>query len=395
MVRTSKAASSRIWSTPADVVGKLRRRWDTGGFLTKFASGQEWIPLDVPLRSPTPGELATSFSAVQAWAHQWRQANHQTLRIETKMVGGRVVGVNEIPSRVWVDSYDQLWSLLGVTAQVRHFTELLKITKHRAPRLAEWMIIKPLEVLHFREAWGKLVDTVLWIDTQANHDMYLRQIDVPGVDTKFIEGHRKILSALLDRQLAQDRIDATQPPSDFAGRYRFRKKPNYVRFRHLGHSAGFTELSVRVSELAATPLDVSTVFVVENEVTYLAFPPVEESIVVFGGGYSSSTLEQLSWLTQRELVYWGDIDTHGFAILNQLRRTFGHVRSMLMDRTTLLAHEGQWVSEPSPVNAHLERLRTDEAALYTDLVEGAFGTTVRLEQERVSYSAIERAVHAH
>ena len=41
-----------------------------------------------------------------------------------------------------------------------------------------------------------------------------------------------------------------------------------------------------------------------------------------------------------DLVYWGDLDTHGFAILNRLRECFPHARSMLMDRATLLAHPG-------------------------------------------------------
>lgn len=63
-----------------------------------------------------------------------------------------------------------------------------------------------------------------------------------------------------------------------------------------------------------------------------------------------------------------------------------------MDRATLLAHEGQWVAEGSPSVASLDRLRPHEAELYRDLVEDMFGSRVRLEQERVSYSAIEAAV---
>ena len=31
--------------------------------------------------------------------------------------------------------------------------------------------------------------------------MYLRQVDVPGVDTKFIERHKGVLTELLDVQL--------------------------------------------------------------------------------------------------------------------------------------------------------------------------------------------------
>jgi len=102
--------------------------------------------------------------------------------------------------------------------------------------------------------------------------------------------------------------------------------------------------------------------VVENEMTYLAFPPVDDAVVVLGGGYGVSRLAELPWLSDMELHYWGDLDTHGFAILDQLRHAWPHTRSLLMDRRTLLAHEAQWVREPKPVNALLDRLAADETA---------------------------------
>jgi hypothetical protein len=65
---------------------------------------------------------------------------------------------------------------------------------------------------------------------------------------------------------------------------------------------------------------------------------------------------------------------------------------MLMDRATLLAHRDQWVTEPAPSVVALDQLDPDEAAAYRDLVTGALGESVRLEQERVRFSAIEVAV---
>lgn len=380
---------SNTWMTPADVVRKLRRRWERGEFLTAYAAGVPWEPLSVGLRGPSARDLASRFADVQAWVRTWQDAPRR-LRVDMATVGGRVIGANEIPSRAWIDTYEQLWLVLGVRSEVRDFDALLDTTKHRAPRLAEWMVTKPLEALRFAKVWSALVDTVLWIESHEGNEMYLRQVDAPGVDTKFIEGHRKILAALLDQQLPAERVDTTRPASDFAGRYRFRSKPGYVRFRRLGARSGFTELTVRIDELAAMPPEAKTVLVVENEVTYLAFPDVADAMVIHGGGYALSQLEPLRWLADRELVYWGDIDTHGFVILDRLRRAFGHARSMLMDRATLLAHEGQWVREPSPTDVPLELLRPDEAALYTDLVEDSLGSAVRLEQERVSYGDVER-----
>ena len=91
-------------------------------------------------------------------------------------------------------------------------------------------------------------------------------------------------------------------------------------------------------------------------------------------------------------MYWGDIDTHGFAILNRLRHHLPRARSMLMDRGTLLGHRDHWATEPSPTVVALDLLAPAESALYADLTSNTYGRSVRLEQERVSFSAVEQAV---
>ncbi len=377
------------WTRPAEVRAWLDKRWQSGALLTAFAEGKEWEPLGVPLRGPGAGQIAERFAEVQEWAGEWARAGRGPLRVESKKVGGRQVGANLIPCRAWIDGYDRAWELLGVRARVRRFSELAAATAESCPRLLPWLARRPMQALKLADRWDNLVATVRWIDERQSPGMYLRQVDVPGVDTKFIEHHRGVLAELLDLQLAPDRVDASA--TDFAGRYRFRRKPGYVRFRWSG-TCGFSELSVRADEFAAPPPGVTRAYVVENEITYLAFPLPGAAIVILGGGYAVDVLEPLSWLTNMDVIYWGDIDTHGFAILNRLRHRFGHARSMLMDRSTLLAHHGQWVTEPRPTTASLDLLDAEEAQLYRDLVGGVLGPSLRLEQERVRFAAIERAL---
>ena len=136
---------------------------------------------------------------------------------------------------------------------------------------------------------------------------------------------------------------------------------------------GYTELAVRADELTAPPSGITRAYVIENEITYLAFPLPPDAIVIFGGGYAVQTLESLNWLASLDLVYWGDLDTHGFAILNRLRHHFPGARSMLMDRATLLAHQHQWVTEPVPSTAALDLLAPAEQDLYRALGAGVFG----------------------
>lgn len=94
----------------------------------------------------------------------------------------------------------------------------------------------------------------------------------------------------------------------------------------------------------------------------------------------------MRWLSNLPVWYWGDLDTHGFAILDRLRASLPQTTSFLMDRETLLAHRGRWVAEPSPTAASLARLDDDESALYRDLVEDRYEPAVRLEQERLDWA---------
>jgi hypothetical protein len=373
------------WTSPADVRETVRKRWSV--LLAAFAAGADWMPLGIALRGPGSAELGARLGDVQAWAAQWAKAARGPLRVEYKQVGGRLIGINTIPARAWLDSYDTAWDLLGTRSHVRRFTALAEQTRAEAPRLALWLERRPVKALELADDWASLLATVRWIDARQVSGMYVRQVDVPGVDTKFISKHKGVLAELLDLQLDSARVDPTAP--DFEGRYGFRHKPGYVRFRAAEGLLGYTELTVRADEFLAAPPGVTRVYVVENEITYLAFPLAADAIVIFGGGYAVRVLESLDWLVGLDLVYWGDLDTHGFAILNRLRQCFPHARSMLMDRATLLDHQSQWVIEPSPTTAALNLLTPAEQELYRALGANAFGPAVRLEQERVSFTAVQ------
>ena len=120
---------------------------------------------------------------------------------------------------------------------------------------------------------------------------------------------------------------------------------------------------------------------------FLAFLLVCGAIVVFGAGYGWEALARAEWLHRVPLHYWGDIDTHGFAILDGLRKHFPLAASFLMDRATLMAHELQWGEEP-PDKRHvlpLSRLLDEEAVLCDDLRHDRIRPRLRLEQERIGY----------
>lgn len=109
----------------------------------------------------------------------------------------------------------------------------------------------------------------------------------------------------------------------------------------------------------------------------------------WGRGFDVDSVGRLPWLAEAEVIYWGDIDTHGFAILDRLRAWLPQTRSVLMDRETLLAHRDRWVTEDRPARSTLSRLTSDERELYAELVEGGLGDRVRLEQERIDWQWVQ------
>ena len=387
------------WTSVDDIVATLRKRWDRGLYLGNHAQGVPWEPVVVPVRAPRAADLAERFDAVVAWHERFRRestarSGRPRFEVEERTISGRGLGTNAVPARVRIDTFQQLCELLGTTDDVAALDAAVAATDSAVPALSPWVRAHPMVVLAHRHAWSDLLATVTWIASHDTSTMYLRHVDVPGVDTKFIERHHQVLGRLLTTVLPAERVDPAA--TDFATRFGFRSKPDYTRLRLLSPVAGLplalTELRVRTDELAQLDLGVSRVFVVENEASYLAFPAVADAIVVFGEGFHVTSLSSVPWLADTEIVYWGDIDTHGLSILDHLRARFPHVRSILMDHETLLAHRSQIVTEPNPTAAPRPHLTDAEQALYRDLIEGRFGPKVRLEQERVRFSFLRDAL---
>ena len=351
------------------------------------------------MKAPTATEALNNLDAAIAWAERFRRDTHTSggrprFGVEHRSIKGKGLGVNEVPARIRVETFNQLCSVLSTTDEVAAFDAIVEHTKAVMPALTDWVIRKPLVALEHGALWGDLLATVTWILEHDTAELYLRHLDVPGVDTKFVERNQQLLGQLLTVVLPPERIDRDAPT--FARRYGFRSKPIYTRFRPLRSILAFprqvSELQLRTEEFATIDIPSRTVFVVENEISYLAFPAVPDAIVIFGEGFGLTTLEALRGCTTRRSSTGGDIDTHGLAILNRLRSRFPAVKSLLMDRETLLAHRGQLVTEPSPTAEQQPHLREAEQSLYRDLIEDRFGHAVRLEQERVRFSLVQRGL---
>lgn len=384
------------WTTPADLRAQVQRRWDRGELLRATVADAIAWPLRLSLKTPGASDLSDRFEAVRDWVRAL--ADTPQVRIEWREWNHRVQGAQRLPAAVWLDSPQEALAFIGKTRQAQRFADLWRGTAAAQPSLLAWLSRRPIHALDLADRWERLLAVVAWLQAHPRPTVYLRQVDVPGVDSKFIEAHRGVLTELLDLALPPEVIetDATGV-AQFTRRFGFLDKPTRIRFRLLDQALpslpgceGLPDITLDAASFAALTLPIERVFITENEINFLAFPPAADAIVVFGAGYGWEALARASWLHRCQLHYWGDIDTHGFAILDQLRAHFPDAASFLMDRQTLLAHRAHWGDEPDPVRHDLSRLTSEETTVYDDLRLDRLQPRLRLEQERVSFERVKQ-----
>lgn len=381
------------WTTPAGLRAQVQRLWDRGELLRAAVSpvnDLSW-PLRLSLKTPGPADLSDRFEPVRDWVDAI--AGMPGVRLEWKEWNHRVQGTQKLPVAVWLDTLQDALAFIGKLRQAQQFETLWQQTASSQPALLAWLARRPLHALEMTDRWERLLAVVAWLQSHPRPGLYLRQVDAPGVDSKFIEAHRGVLTELLDLALPPEAVDhLATGVAQFARRFGFLEKPVRIRFRLLDPSTpclpgcgGRPDITLDASSFADLALPVERVFITENETNFLAFPSLARALVIFGAGYGWDALAHATWLHRYKLHYWGDIDTHGFAILDQLRGYFPHAVSFLMDRETLHAHRRYWGEEPEPARQDLLRLTADESALHDDLRFDRLKPGLRLEQERVGF----------
>jgi len=390
--------STRGWTTLGDLKAQVNRLWDRGELLRPLVAGTPFVPLRLVLKGPASSELAERFTDVRAWLAGLGESSH--IRFEWREVNHRILGVQRLPASAWLDSLEHALALIGKRLDAARFRQMVETTRPGHPELLEWLAKRPLQALGLQDRWLRLLAVVTWVRAHPRPGLYLRQVDIPGIHTKFIEANRGVLSELLDLTMPAASIDAKWTgTAHFAARYGFLEKPNRIRFRVLDERLGFLpgaeppDVTLDAATFGNLALPVRRVFITENETNFLAFPQVPGALVVFGSGYGWDALGCAHWLDHCEIHYWGDIDTHGFAILDQLRGQFGHVSSLLMDRGTLMAHETMWDVEPDPARQDLPRLTRVESALYDELRDNRIRPGLRLEQEYIGFGFLLAALN--
>lgn len=390
-----------------------------------WAVGLEFSPITVGLRPPTEAAALADLPGVSAWIADWNHIAGGGRRsapsppdvpeVEFAVRRWAGLGTQRLPTRLRLGSTGAAVEFVGGRAQFRRL-------QSRAASVLDWLSTvratadpstedRRLVRAHLGDLvaleesdFSRLLGVLDWLVAHPESGMYIRQLPIAGVDTKWLGRHRRVVTGLVTAVTGADDLGlAAMEP-----RVRLRLLHPELRM------AGLDDLEVPWSQAAALSVpglvaEDLRVLVVENLESFVALPTDGSwgsVVAINGGGYAASLVADLPWLSSCRVYYWGDIDSHGFGILNRFRAHVGHAESVLMDRGTLEAFRHLAVHEPRPLDVepeHLQTLTEDEREVYRSLracsggsddAEGVDSSRpggadrpggLRLEQERIAW----------
>lgn len=341
---------------------------------------------EVVLHPPSEREVLADQRGVEAWVASWAGFGGPGVIAWTER-SWRSLGRQRVPIRLSLSDPDAVAGFVGGPAAT-DFRRLRDRVGAIRRRLGAGAAIDAAVrrfaadlIAHDDVRFDQVVAAAAWIAEHPVDGLRPRQLPIRGVDTKWFAANRAIVTALV--AAVTDRVDLGIVAAD-----------RLVRIRILDPAlaiGGLDDLAAPVDDLACLSLHPRVVLIAENLETVLSMTALPGAIAVHGSGYAVDSVARIPWIAESPVLYWGDLDSNGFAILHRLRSWHPRVESVLMDRRTLEAHRDLWVAEPTPARGVYSTLTDAEADALTALRELG---DVRLEQERIPWELAWRSVVA-
>jgi hypothetical protein len=380
---------------PEDLERLVRRRYQLhhGDWL----AGEGTWPLSLGLGKPLERDMGVDALHVRRWVDAWRNFGAPLL-VHWEEVRWPRLGAQRLP--VLVEASEPLQVARWMGDDERY----LRAMQRHAQSSAEWpmlgsskLLARAFDVLadYADGDWRRLTSLLRWLLDNPRSGHTLRAIPLEGLDTKWLDGPRRALVSTWLRALRSHAVH-----EDFYAVTGLSPLPSRARLRILcptlrASVGGLTDLEAPLAELAQLPIAPAHCLIVENLESGIALPDFDGCIAFVGMGNAVVSLAEIPWLRGIDTLYWGDLDTHGFAILHRTRAALGNVRSVSMDASTLLQFRALWGKEAiQNVEIGLGNLTEPEREVLEGLRGQRWGPNVRLEQERIPWSVALRAVRA-
>ena len=359
--------------------------------------------LHLSLGRLTEAEGVRNLPGLKAELLRWREVPSQRpgWRIRTAEQRFRTVGLNvRLPRELTVDSTEMLLRALhpnGITpavwrtalARLWRFCETFALTSDESRKSAA-AALRSLKLLFPNDASDREFEAMLqvlsWFKKHPDAGLFPRALPVGGVDSKWLERRRSALARLWNTVTGEN-VSA----AEFLEHVGLLRLPQFVRVKNaadwVGKEAAEEVVQLTPETLAKKAPDSPVVLIIENEQTALSLD-IPNVPIFLGLGYGVTMLEALPWLSEKKILYFGDLDTHGLAILAECRRLFAQTQSLLTDLPTFERFREFAVPEPKQASLPKDYLTDGECAL----AERLEAQGLRLEQERIPLSVISSAL---
>jgi hypothetical protein len=311
-----------------------------------------------------------------------RSATAHSYRIELRSPARGSRQQQSVVKSIVFDTAEDLLVFTDKKAEYERFVSNLALLLSQQPDLRAWCTEHVKQLIENDGKWPQLLAVYQFFQDNPTPDLPLRLLPVPGVDTKFFEQNSAVLRSLLDTLLPI--VDASE--SRLARRYGLPEQEPLIECAWndpaiQARFQGFTRLAFPLEQLAQNALPARRILIVENRAALqqALLVRLADTVIVFGGGYRVLLLKQCTWLHERSLFYWGDLDTHGLSILGQLRTVFPHLQALMMDEATLTQHLDATSTDVVWNRAQPPALTDAEQQLFLLLQT----RQLRLEQERI------------
>jgi len=338
---------------------------------------------DKPLHPPSESEVLANPTGVRQWLDSWRQlpAFEHSPGVLWEQRNWPSAGTQSVPVRL----------RLSDPTDVAHFareTPHWKRAQQATQRLLEALLpdgtateVIAAVVRALRNGVAalppaeleRLANAAKWFIENPNSGLYPRQVPIRGIDTKWIERHQRLLKILVGGVTGSDNLGLAKPP-------------DLIRLRILDRSlrpGGISELSTPISELIALNITPNKILIIENLQTLLALPELPGVVAIHGQGYAVYRLQDIPWVRNAEIIYWGDLDMDGFNILARLRSHIPQIKSIMMASEFVTEFQDLGVPEPNPRGTNFAGPLTDQEQAAIAALR-AIGQ--RIEQERLPWA---------
>jgi hypothetical protein len=374
----------------------------------EWAIGRGSWPYRIRLGPPSISEPGLDLLAVQNWAGRWaRESDRIPGSVEWISRRAPGMGTYRWPNRLIIACPQKaLDAVPAVKASYeRTVTRLQQAAANpnvawNTPEQAGLATARAIAALD-EAGWSAALRVVDYLSENPVAKMMIRQLPIPGVNTKWVEQHANLIVALM-RPPDAPRIsgDALAQLQHHIGLKARESTVNVaLRCPRLRAAAGgLQRFAASITVLNASDLRPRALLIAENsELGHTLTVDIDGLAVIFGLGKAATILAGLNWLsTADRVIYWGDIDRAGLQCLAALRRTGVNADSILMDLDTLqrypqLSHS---TTSQDPHHTIPDGLIRGETALYEHLnhFHRDTGEDLQLEQERIPIAHAEAAV---